>query len=306
MLKSIDVKTIDIDKIIESFVVFLKNEKKSSKNTIDAYIRDLSNFKSFFEYSKFESIFDVSTENLEDYRSFIQKKGLSPSSVCRNFSAVRSLFQFLVTQGLLKSNPAKNIHNEKIEKKGPQILTNKEIELLLSSPSSNDVKGIRDKAMLEVLYATGIKVSELISLNVEDVNLQLNFVRCSCGEKERFIPLYPLALKALNNYLDMSRKLLIIDEEENALFVNVSGDRMTRQGCWKIIKGYAQTANISKSITPHTLRHSFAAHLLENGADIHEIQEILGHSDISSTQRYAQFLKDKVKTSYIKFHPRAQ
>ena len=160
--------------------------------------------------------------------------------------------------------------------------------------------------MLELLYATGIKVSELVSLDVDDVNLSLSFIKCGSGGKERFIPVYPLALKALTNYLEFSRRLLVVHPDERALFVNVNGDRMTRQGFWKLLKQYAESAKIYKDITPHTLRHSFAAHLLENGADIHDIKEILGHADISSTQRYAQFLKDKMKNGYMKFHPRAE
>ena len=184
-------------------------------------------------------------------------------------------------------------------------MTAKEVEALLAQPDQNDVKGIRDKAMLELLYATGIKVSELIGLTVDDFNAQLSFIRCGYGEKERFIPIYPVAAKAIVAYIEKSRKLLVSGNNEKALFVNVTGDKMTRQGFWKILKAYAVKANIKKTITPHTLRNSFASHLLENGADIHDIQVILGHTDIASTQRYAQFLKDKMKNSYIKFHPRA-
>ena len=305
MSKIIVDQKISLNNFIDSFIVFMKIEKKSSKNTIDAYIRDLGNFKSFIERVEISSFCELNSELLEEYKNFLLKKGLSTSSISRNFSALRSLFQYLISSGVLSDNPAKTIKNEKLTKKDPQILSSKEIELLLSQPSLNDIKGIRDKAMLEVLYATGIKVSELTSLNIDDINLKMQFIRCNNGNKERFIPLYPLAVKALNNYLDMSRKLLIINKDEQALFVNISGDRITRQGFWKILKGYAESAKISKQITPHTLRHSFAAHLLENGADIHDIQEILGHSDISSTQRYAQMLKEKVNLNYIKFHPRA-
>jgi integrase/recombinase XerD len=207
--------------------------------------------------------------------------------------------------GLCEHNPAKAVHNDKAEKKDISVMTAKEVEALLAQPDQNDVKGIRDKAMLELLYATGIKVSELIGLTVDDFNAQLSFIRCGDGEKERFIPIYPVAAKAIVAYIEKSRKLLVSGNNEKALFVNVTGDKMTRQGFWKILKAYAVKANIKKTITPHTLRNSFASHLLENGADIHDIQVILGHTDIASTQRYAQFLKDKMKNSYIKFHPRA-
>ena len=211
----------------------------------------------------------------------------------------------MITEGVCENNPAKAVHNDKVEKKELIVLTSKEVEKLLSQPDTSDIKGLRDKAMIELLYATGIKVSELIALDVSDFNAQLSFIRCGSGEKERFIPIYPLACKAIQTYLEKSRKLFVSDSEEKSLFVNVTGERMTRQGFWKILKAHVSSAGIKKDITPHTLRHSFAAHLIENGADIHDIQLILGHSDIASTQRYTQFLKEKINNSYIKFHPRA-
>lgn len=287
------------------FMSYLKDVKKSSDNTLQAYDRDLSKF---LEYSRMNAIFtfcDVDTDVVSAYKNYLSEVGLSPSSVSRSLSALRSMFQYLIVAGTCDHNPAREIPNDKFEKKGPQVLSSKEIELLLSQPALDDVKGLRDKAMLELLYATGIKVTELINLNIDDVNLQLSFIRCGTESKERFIPLYPIAVKSLQNYLEKSRKLLVLHIDETALFVNIAGERMTRQGFWKILKNYAASAKIFKDITPHTLRHSFAAHLLENGADIHDIQEILGHSDISSTQRYAQFLKNKMKNSYMKFHPRA-
>lgn len=302
---TLDDNKISISNFVDHFVLFLEKNKKSSKNTIDAYIRDLNNFSSYIFELSVKDFSEITPDFLNNYRTHLLKKGLSQSSVCRNFSTIRSLFQYLISCDVVSENPARTIKNDKIEKHDTPILTNKEIDLLLSQPSVNDIKGIRDKAMLEVLYATGIKVSELISLNLEDLNLKMMFIRCINGEKERFIPLYPLAVKALNNYLDLSRKLFIINKDEQALFVNTLGERMTRQGFWKILKGYVESANISKTITPQTLRHSFAAHLLENGADIKDIQGILGHADISSTQRYAQLLKEKVNSNYMKFHPRA-
>ncbi len=287
------------------YIDYLKNVKKSSDNTLQAYVRDL---KKFLDYAYAEKIKDftvVNTDTVADYKEHLNSLGLSPASVSRSLSALRSLFQYLISNGVVEHNPAREIPNDKLEKKGPQVLTVKEIEKLLAQPDTNDVKGKRDKAMLELLYATGIKVSELVALDIDDINLQLSFVRCGTGDKERFVPLYPLALRAVSAYLDTARKLLVMHPDERALFVNVQGERMTRQGFWKILKSYAESAKIQKDITPHTLRHSFAAHLLENGADIHEIQEILGHSDISSTMRYAQLIKNKINNGYIKFHPRA-
>ena len=287
------------------YIEYLKNVKKSSDNTLQAYVRDLKKFLDYAEANKLKDFSDVTVDDVSDFKTHLNTIGLSPASVSRSLSALRSLFQYLISQGIVEHNPAREIPNDKFEKKGPQVLTAKEIETLLAQPDTSDTKGKRDKAMLELLYATGIKVSELISLNVDDVNLQLSFLRCGAGEKERFVSLYPLALRALTVYLDSARKLLVLHPDEKALFVNVQGERMTRQGFWKILKSYAESAKIQKDITPHTLRHSFAAHLLENGADIHDIQEILGHSDISSTMRYAQLIKNKLNNGYIKFHPRA-
>lgn len=287
------------------YIEYLKNVKKSSDNTLQAYVRDLKKFLDYAEANKLKDFSDVTVDDVSDFKTHLNTIGLSPASVSRSLSALRSLFQYLISQGIVEHNPAREIPNDKFEKKGPQVLTAKEIETLLAQPDTSDIKGKRDKAMLELLYATGIKVSELISLNVDDVNLQLSFLRCGAGEKERFVSLYPLALRALTVYLDSARKLLVLHPDEKALFVNVQGERMTRQGFWKILKSYAESAKIQKDITPHTLRHSFAAHLLENGADIHDIQEILGHSDISSTMRYAQLIKNKLNNGYIKFHPRA-
>ena len=287
------------------YIEYLKNVKRSSDNTLQAYVRDLKKFLDYAEANKLKDFSDVTVDDVSDFKTHLNTIGLSPASVSRSLSALRSLFQYLISQGVVEHNPAREIPNDKFEKKGPQVLTAKEIETLLAQPNTSDIKGKRDKAMLELLYATGIKVSELISLNLEDVNLQLSFVRCGAGEKERFVSLYPLALRALSVYLDSARKLLVLHPDEKALFVNVQGERMTRQGFWKILKSYAESAKIQKDITPHTLRHSFAAHLLENGANIHDIQEILGHSDISSTMRYAQLIKNKLNNGYIKFHPRA-
>ncbi|MDD4125141.1 MAG: tyrosine recombinase [Eubacteriales bacterium] len=290
---------------INAYLDFLKQTKDSSDNTLQAYRRDLTKFEEFTNGINTAFYTEITVVKVFEFKKWLADTGLSASSASRSLSALRSLFQFLLSENVVKTNPAKEVHNDKAEKKGPHILTNKEIDLLLSQPDTRDLKGMRDKAMLELLYATGIKVTELISLNIEDVNFSIPFLKVGDDEKARFIPLYKIAVKSLQEYIEKSRKLLIENPEEKALFVNISGERMTRQGFWKILKFYAAEAKIKQDITPHTLRHSFAAHLLENGADIHEIQEILGHSDISSTQRYAQFLKDKVKMSYMRFHPRA-
>jgi len=290
---------------LNRYLAYLRDEKHSSANTVQAYRRDLEKFFGFAIAKDIHSFSQLNEEDVEEYKLYLNAQGLSSSSVSRSLSSLRGLFQYLLSVGLADANPAKNVHNDKVVHKELNVLTSKEVDALLSQPDVNDIKGIRDKAMLELLYATGIKVSELIGLDLNDLNLSVSCIRCGEGENERLIPLYPVALKAVTAYLDKSRVILADSSEERALFVNISGERLTRQGFWKILKSYVSSAKITKDITPHTLRHSFATHLLENGADIHDIQEILGHKDLSSTQRYAQYLKDKMKNSYMKFHPRA-
>ena len=287
------------------YLTYLRDEKQSSVNTVQAYRRDLEKFFDFAAPRDIRSFAQLNPEDVEAYKLYLNSLGLSASSVSRSLSSLRGLFQYLLSVGVLESNPAKAVHNDKVVRKELNVLTSKEVDALLSQPDVNDIKGMRDKAMLELLYATGIKVSELIGLDLNDLNLSVSCIRCGDTGNERMIPLYPVALKAVTTYLEKSRRFLASSSNENALFVNVAGERLSRQGFWKILKSYVQAANITKDITPHTLRHSFATHLLENGADIHDIQEILGHRDLSSTQRYAQYLKDKMKNSYMKFHPRA-
>ena len=290
---------------LNRYLAYLRDEKHSPSNTVQAYRRDLEKFFGYAATRDIRSFSQLNEEDVEEYKLYLNAQGLSSSSVSRSLSSLRGLFQYLLAVGLADTNPAKNVHNDKVVRKELNVLTSKEVEALLSQPDVNDIKGIRDKAMLELLYATGIKVSELIGLDLKDLNLSVSCIRCGEGENERLIPLYPVAMKAVTTYLEKSRMILAASTEENALFVNIFGERLSRQGFWKILKSYVASAKITKDITPHTLRHSFATHLLENGADIHDIQEILGHRDLSSTQRYAQYLKDKMKNSYMKFHPRA-
>ena len=223
----------------------------------------------------------------------------------RNLASLKNFYAYLVTSGFREETPVIEIHVDRGEKKLPQILTSREIEQLLAQPACVDAKGYRDKAMLEVMYATGIRVSELIALDLDDVNLDLGIIKCAGTKKSRAIPLYPAALRALTVYLRDVRDSMITSPDEQALFVNVGGVRMSRQGFWKILKHYQQTAHIQKEITPHTLRHSFAVHLLENGADLGSVQELMGHSDISSTQMYTHMINQKLKSVYDKCHPKA-
>lgn len=293
-------------KTVDDFLSYLALSKSASQNTVAAYQRDLTGFAAFTAEIPVD-LLSVTGKEITAYKKALTDKGFSASSVSRAMSSVRSFYKYLLVGGIISENPARAVKNDKVEKKDFEILSAKEIDLLLTQPDTTEIKGIRDKAMLEMMYATGMKVTELISLDVTDLNLVLGYVVCRGeGSKphERTIFLYPTAVNALKNYLNASRCFLV-QKETDALFVNIGGTRMTRQGFWKILKGYAAQAGIEKTITPHTLRHSFATHLLENGADIHDIKEILGHADISSTQVYADYIKKRMKDSYLKFHPRA-
>ena len=287
-----------------SFEKYLRDVKHSSDNTVASYLRDLRQLSEYCNDN--DLVLDqLSSDDLDSYLHHLTSIGKSPATVTRCLASARCYFQYQQQEGVITASPALNIKTEKVEKKLPQILTSKEVDSLLDQPKLTDLKGYRDKAMLELLYATGIRVSELINLDVSDVNLAAEFIRCSSKDKERVIPLYSAAVRAVREYIENIRPKMIASPSEPALFVNVSGERMSRQGFWKLIKHYQQSAGIEKDITPHTLRHSFAAHLLENGADLRSIQEMLGHSDISSTQIYAQLVKQNLKSVYNKYHPRA-
>lgn len=293
-----------MNQLLTTYEDHLIRVKHASTNTVASYMRDLRQFDSYLHQEAVE-LSQVDSDWVQSYLSHLHDIGKSAATVSRSLASLKSFFSFAVTQGALEQNPAAHIQVEKAEKKLPQILTGKEVELLLEQPKCVDAKGYRDKAMLELLYATGIRVSELINLNVDDVNLPGGFIKCTSNGKMRIIPLYPAAITALENYIEKIRPKMIADLDEPSLFVNISGERMSRQGFWKIIKSYQEKAQIDKDITPHTLRHSFAAHLLENGADLRSIQEMLGHSDISSTQIYAQLVKQNLKSVYHKYHPKA-
>jgi len=294
-----------MEDLVLKFLTFLEKDKRLSLNTLQSYRRDIEQYITYLNEMKIHNIANTNKTTVIAYLLHLQKKGRATSTISRNLASIRSFYQYLTKSGVINSDPTEDLESPKVEKKLPQILSTKEVELLLEQPKCDDLKGYRDKAMLELLYATGIRVSELICLNVSDVNLEMGFIRCNKGNKERMIPIGSLSIQALNEYLTKSRNLLIQRSDEKALFVNVNGKRLTRQGFWKIIKQYKNQAKINKDITPHTLRHSFAAHLLENGADLKSIQEMLGHSDISSTQVYAQIAKNRIKEVYKKTHPRA-
>ena len=296
---------MDNNTCYEKYKDYLQNIKKASSNTLSSYLRDIRQFREYLEeYSTF-GFTDADEDTLNAYIAHLRVSGKSVATVSRSIASLKSFYAYLLLQRIIEDNPTGKLVPDKSEQKLPQILTNREVELLLEQPECTDFKGYRDKAMLELLYATGIRVSELISLNVSDVNLTAGAIRCVSHDKERYIPMYPAAVRALSEYMEFVRPQMLADKNDPSLFVNVNGERMSRQGFWKIIKSYQAKAHIEKDITPHTLRHSFAAHLLENGADIRSIQEMLGHADISSTQIYSQLVKKQLKDVYQKSHPRA-
>lgn len=284
---------------------YLTEEKHSSANTVSSYLRDVSQFAAYLRQQFQCDLLQADQKRIQSYMNWMLGQGKSAASVTRFLASVKSFYSCMITDGKLDSNPAKPVTAGKVERKYPEILTSKEVELFLEQPQCVDAKGYRDHAMLELLYATGIRVSELISLDLEDLNLAAGFIRCRSKGRERIIPMYHTAIKALQEYVRDIRPRIIAQSNETALFVNMSGERMSRQGFWKIIKYYQEKAGIAKDITPHTLRHSFAVHLLENGADLRSIQEMLGHADISSTQIYTHVVKNQLKDVYRKAHPRA-
>lgn len=293
-----------MDKQIKLFLEFLQKDKKLSDNTLQSYRRDILQYKKYLEsnemnYSKIEE------EDIKKYLKELKKIGKKTSTISRNLATIRSFYQFLIRSKKISEDPTSNVQSPKIEKRVPSVLTSEEVELLLEQPQDVDLKGTRDKAMLEFAYATGMKVTEIIDLNIDDVDFENSIVNCKSGKKTRVIPMGSLAEKALDEYVNDARSILIKSENDKALFVNMNGQRLTRQGFWKIVKYYKEKAHIEKDITPHVLRHSFATHLLQNGADLKSIQAMLGHSDVSSTQIYKQFETNELKEIYKRTYPRA-
>ncbi len=295
-----------MENAILDFIVYLKDVRHSSENTIVSYERDLRKICDHLRDSQGVTRWeDVTQTNLNSYMLYLERKHYAASSVSRSVAAIRTFFQYLVKIKAIDGNPAEDLKPPKAEKKIPEILTVEQVSSLLAQPDRKTNKGIRDCAMLELLYATGIRVSELISLKVSDVNLKLEYITCSDRSKDRVIPFGSAARKALVRYLDGPRDALASGEECDYLFTNCQGRPMSRQGFWKVLKNYARDAGISGEITPHTIRHSFAVHMLENGADLHAVQEMMGHSDISTTQLYLNMNINRMRDVYERAHPRS-
>lgn len=291
--------------LIGAYENYLTKVKQASGNTVASYMRDIRQFAGWLHDEEQMEVVEATQENIKVFLEHLESEGRSAATRSRALASLKNFYGYVVSSGFLTESPVVEVKVDRGEKKLPQILTSREIELLLAQPSSTDPKGIRDKAMLEVMYATGIRVSELISLDIDHVNLESGVIKCQSGKKSRTIPLYPEALRALTAYIREVRSFLTAVPAERALFVNISGARMSRQGFWKILKHYQTAARIEKEITPHTLRHSFAVHLLENGADLGSLQELMGHSDISSTQMYTQMVDQHLKQVYARCHPKA-
>lgn len=293
-----------MDKQIKLFLDFLQNDKKLSNNTLQSYRRDILQYQKYLEENDINYL-KVTEEDAKKYLKNLKKVGKKTSTISRNLATIRSFYQYMIRCKKVKEDPTSAIQSPKIEKRVPSVLTSEEVELLLEQPKDIDLKGTRDKAMLEVAYATGMKVTEIIDLNSDDVDFENSVINCKNGKKTRVIPIGSLAEKALKEYVEDARPILIKSDNDKALFVNMNGQRLTRQGFWKIVKYYKEKAHIDKEITPHVLRHSFATHLLQNGADLKSIQAMLGHSDVSSTQIYKQFETNELKEIYRRTYPRA-
>ena len=288
---------------IQSFTDYLQTEKKASKNTEVSYQRDLRKLAVFLKEHGIEKPEQMNATVLNSYLLYLEREHFSPATISRSIAAIHMFCQYACQEGKMVSDPSKALQPPRVERKMPEILSIAEVDLLLRQPKTDTPKGIRDKAMLEMLYATGIRVSELIHLKTQDVNLMMGYITCR-DEKERIVPFGGPAKKPLEQYLGSARAVLMHGREDNVLFVNCSGGPMSRQGFWKILKSYAKSAGITADITPHTLRHSFATHLLQNGADLKSVQEMMGHADISTTQMYLHLGVNKIRDVYQKTHPR--
>lgn len=293
-----------MQKQIDSFITYLHNVKKTSNNTELSYRRDLAKVERYLAAQGVSEASQITPELLKAYVDALEKQKFAPASISRNIASIKAFFHYLTKEGIVDEDISESLKAPKIEKKLPEIMSMEEVVRLLEQPGANTPKEIRDKAMLELLYATGIRVTELITLKLSDVNFSMNFIVCRDRSKERVIPYGNAAKEALNRYLKEGRNALLEDRDTDILFVNCSGLPMSRQGFWKLIKYYTRKAGITADITPHTLRHSFAAHLVENGADLRSVQEMLGHSDISTTQIYANMNHKHLREVYAKAHPR--
>ncbi|MBR6171663.1 MAG: site-specific tyrosine recombinase XerD [Eubacterium sp.] len=291
-----------MEQMIEAYVTYLRDVKHSSQNTIQSYYRDLHKMQEYFRENGIHEVDEITATSLGSYVLYLEKTGMSSATVSRNIASIRSFFLYLLGRGMVKGNPTEQLKPPKVEKRSPDVLTVEEVNLLLQQPEGNTPKIVRDRAMLSLLYATGLRVTELLNLRVENLNLSMNYIECSDSGKYRIIPIDEGTRVIMEKYIRDVRPGMV--KKGDYLFANVKGEPMSRQGFWKIIKYYARKANIEKDITPHMIRHSFASHLVNNGADLHAVQEMLGHSDISTTQIYLKQRPEKLKAVYDHAHPK--
>lgn len=293
-----------MERDIQTFVLYLRDVKKASDNTIMSYGRDLNKFRDYFEQQGVFEVNQITQTGLNSYVLYLEKMKFTPATISRNIASIKAFYHYLFKQRIIEDDISDILRAPKIEKKMPGIMTMKQVTDLLEQPSADTPKQLRDRAMLELMYATGIRVSEIITLKFSDVNLQMGFLACKEASKERVIPFGNKARSALLDYIEKGREALVVNPDSEVLFLNCYGQEMSRQGFWKLIKHYASLAGIKEEITPHTLRHSFAAHLVENGADLKSVQEMMGHSDLASTQIYASMNQNRIRDVYKKAHPR--
>ncbi|MCK9594608.1 MAG: site-specific tyrosine recombinase XerD [Candidatus Omnitrophica bacterium] len=294
-----------MDELIESFLNYLSVERGLSKNTIISYRDDLVTYSGFLKSLGLDAFSKANRSAVTDFMFFQKDKGLAPNSIARRLAAIRMFHRFLVRERVLKNDPTSLVDSPKLWQKIPETLSVNEAEALISQPNLRDDQGIRDRAILETMYATGMRVSEVVNLRIDNVNKEVGFLRCiGKGNKERIIPLGKKAVISLERYISSSRRNLLKKKESEFLFLNRFGKKISRQSLWKIVKLYSRMAGIKKPMKPHILRHSFATHLLERGADLRSVQEMLGHSNISTTQIYTHINKDRLKSIHRMYHPR--
>ena len=289
---------------VEAFISYLHNVKKTADNTTASYRRDLQKWVVYMEGMDITDVRMITRQHLQDYVHYLEQLQFKAATVSRSIASIKAFYQYMYKEKLVNENISDCLRAPKVEKKLPEIVTTTEAVNLLEQPSGDTPKEVRDKAMLELLYATGIRVTELITLRISDLNMQMGYLICRDGSKERMIPFGNKAKSAIFHYMNSARDALLANYDTDVLFVNCSGQPMSRQGFWKLIKYYAKKAGIEGEITPHTLRHSFAAHLVENGADLRSVQEMMGHSDIATTQKYARINTNQIREVYAKAHPR--
>lgn len=306
MFSVVKIKEYDLNQLIDSFLTYLTAVKGLSKNTLESYGRDILKLAVFLEGKNITRIDQVDYKHILDFLTYLKEQGLNPRSTSRTLISIRQFFKFLLTEKFIESDPTFLIRTPKTKRVLPEALSLEDVEKLLSSPDESSPEGIRDKSMLELLYATGTRVSELVELRLNDVNFELGYIIAyGKGSKQRIVPIGEKAKIKLREYLDTSRPKLLKSRTSPHLFVTRLGRKMTRQGFWKIIKAYSRKSGLTKKISPHTLRHSFATHLLERGADLRAIQVMLGHSDISTTQIYTHVERERLKEVHKKYHPRS-